>query len=39
MAFCYMKSQKPTRDERSWVIGIAEASFNINYVAFQFDVH
>ena len=29
-----MESQKPTRDQRSWVIGMAEAGFNINYVVF-----
>ena len=34
-----MESQKPTRDERIWVIGMAEAGFNINYVAFHFDIH
>ena len=34
-----MKSQKPTRDERSWVIGMAEVGFNINYDAFHFDIH
>ena len=39
MTFWYMESQKPTRDERSWVIGMAEAGFNINNVAFHFDIH
>ena len=34
-----MESQKPTRDERSWVIGMAEIGFNINYDAFYFDIH
>ena len=34
-----MESQKPTRDERSWVIGMAEVGFNINYDAFNFDIH
>ena len=34
-----MESQKPTRDERSWVIGMAEAGFSINYVSFHFDIH
>ena len=34
-----MKSQKPTRDERSWVIDMAEVAFNINYDAFHFDIH
>ena len=34
-----MESQKPTRDERSWVIGMAEVGFNINYDAFHFDIH
>ena len=27
MKFWYMESQKPTRDERSWVIGMAEVGF------------
>ena len=36
MKFWYVESQKPTKDERSWVIGMAEADFNINYVAFHF---
>ena len=39
MKFWYVESQKPTRDERSWVIGMMEAGFNINYVAFNFDIH
>ena len=39
MTFWKLESQKPTRDERSWVIGMAEADFNINYVAFHFDIH
>ena len=39
MKFWYMESQRPTRDERSWVIGMAEAGFNINYDAFHFDIH
>ena len=39
MKFWYVESQKPSRDERSWVIGMAEAGFNINYVAFHFDIH
>ena len=34
-----MESQKPTRDERSWVIGMTEVGFNINYDAFHFDIH
>ena len=34
-----MESQKPTRDERSWVIGMAEVGFNINYDVFHFDIH
>ena len=33
-----MESQRPTRDERSWVIGMAEVGFNINYDAFHFDI-
>ena len=32
MNFGYVESQKPTRDERSGVIGVAEDSFNINHV-------
>ena len=39
MTFWYEESQKPTRDERSWVIGMTEAGFNINYVAFHFYIH
>ena len=39
MTFWYVKSGNPTRDERSWVIGLAEAGFNINYVAVHFDIH
>ena len=39
MKFGYAKSQKPTRDKRSWVIGVAEAGFKINYVAVHFDIH
>ena len=39
MTFWYMESQKPTRDERSWVIGMAEVGLNINYDAFHFDIH
>ena len=39
MKFWYVESQKHTRDERSWVIGIAEGGFNINHVAFHFDIH
>ena len=39
MNFWYMESQKPTRDERSWVIGMAEVGFNINNDAFHFDIH
>ena len=34
-----MESQKPSGDERSWVIGMAEVGFNINYDAFYFDIH
>ena len=34
-----MESQKPARDERSWVIGMAEVGFNTNYDAFHFDIH
>ena len=30
MAIWYMESPKPVRDERSWVIGMAEVGFNIN---------
>ena len=39
MKLLYVEYQKPTRDERSWVIGMPEACFNINYVAFHFDIH
>ena len=35
MKFWYMESQKPTRDERSRVIGMAEVGFDINYDAFH----
>ena len=38
MNFWYNESQKPTGDKRSWVIGTAEAGFNINNVAFHFDI-
>ena len=34
-----MELQKPIRDERSRVIGMAEVGFNINYDVFHFDVH
>ena len=39
MKFWYMESQKPTRDERTWGIGMAEVGFNINYDAFHFYIH
>ena len=39
MKFWYVESQKPTREERSWVIGMTEAGFKINNVAFHFDIH
>ena len=39
MKFWYMESQKPTRDERSWVIGMAEVGFTINNDAFNFYIH
>ena len=39
MKFWCMESQKPNRDERSRVIGMAEVGFNINYDAFHFDIH
>ena len=39
MKFWYMESHKPTRDESSWVIGMAEVGFNIDYEAFHFDIH
>ena len=39
MKFWYMESQKPTRDEHSWVIGMTEVGFNISYDAFHFDIH
>ena len=34
-----MESQKPTRDKRSRVIGMAEVGFNINYDDFHFHIH
>ena len=34
-----MESQKLTRDEHSWVTGMAEVGFNINHDAFQFAIH
>ena len=34
-----MESQKPTRDERSWLIGMAEFGFNINCDVFHFHIH
>ena len=34
-----MESQKPTRDERIWVIGMTEVGFNINDDVFHFDIH
>ena len=39
MKFWYVESQKPTSDERSWVIGMAEAGYNINNVVFHSDIH
>ena len=39
MQFWYVESQKPIRDKRSRVIGMAEAGFNSDYVAFNFDIH
>ena len=39
LKFRYMESQKPTRDGHSWVIGMAEVGFNINYDSFHFDIH
>ena len=38
MTVWYMESQKPTRDEHSRAIGMAEAGFNIYNVAFHFDI-
>ena len=34
-----MKRHKPTRDERSWVVGMAKAGVSINDVALHFDIH
>ena len=34
-----MESQKFTRDERSWVIGMTEVGFNIKYDDFHFDIN
>ena len=39
MKFGYVELQKPTRDERSWVIGMAETDFNMNNAAVHFDIH
>ena len=39
MKFGYAESQKPTKDERKWVIAVAEAGFNIKYVVFHFNIH
>ena len=41
MKFGFVESQKHafTRDERSWVIGMAEACININDVALHFDIN
>ena len=39
MKFGYVESQMPTTDERSRVIVMAEAGFNIDYVAVHFDIH
>ena len=30
MKLWYVESQKPTKDERSWVINMTDAGFNIN---------
>ena len=38
MKFWNEESQKSTRNERNWVFGMAETGFNINYVAFHFDI-
>ena len=37
MKFWYVESQKPTSDERSWVICMAEAGVQINDAALHFD--
>ena len=37
MNFWYVESQRPTRDERSWVICMAEAGIHINDVALYFN--
>ena len=39
MKFGNVESKKTTRDECSWVHGVAEANFNIYYVAVHFDIH
>ena len=39
MKFWHVESQKPARDERRWVIGMADLVFNINYVAVHFDIY
>ena len=33
-----MWNHRNLRDERSWLIGMTEAGFNINYVAFHFHI-
>ena len=35
----YVKSRKPTRDERILLIGMAEAGISIHDIARHFDIH
>ena len=37
MKFGYVESQKPTKDERSWVVVKTEAGIHINVIALNFD--
>ena len=39
MKFFYVESNKPIRDENSWLNCVAEAGFNNNYVAVHFDIY
>ena len=38
MKFWYVESKKSNRDERSRGMDMAEAGFDIHYVAFHFDI-
>ena len=39
MKFRYVESQKPTRNDCSWVNSIVETGINITYVSRHFDIH